>query len=214
MVEAAVTHSMIELFNAISNADGTYHTVDRTGGNITENGATTTLAIGVYKCSESACASDSVMLSTHDLFGSIKCINDDGASLCVLDCESSRIAMQIYGTGTTGKLLMQSIRFHNGKSEGGGGGMLIGHHAKVEINLCAFVSCKSLNEHYGGGAILVDYSSTVLNIYATTFTGNSAAGSGDDIYNNGGTVTIHDTCPSSPYSANTPTQGKKDDGIH
>ncbi|GMH47888.1 hypothetical protein TrRE_jg567 [Triparma retinervis] len=33
-----------------------------------------------------------------------------------------------------------------------------------------------------------------------------ASGNGDDIYNDGGTITIHNTCPS-PYSSNTPNQG-------
>ncbi|GMH74247.1 hypothetical protein TrRE_jg670 [Triparma retinervis] len=33
-----------------------------------------------------------------------------------------------------------------------------------------------------------------------------ASGDGDDIYRNGGTITIHNTCPS-PYSSNTPIQG-------
>ena len=58
------------------------------------------------------------------------------------------------------------------------------------------------------------YTYGTVNIYATTFTGNSAAsGNGDDIYRESGTVTIHDTCPT-PYSANTPTQGKYENSIH
>ena len=53
--------------------------------------------------------------------------------------------------------------------------------------------------------------STLVNIYATSFAGNSAkSGKGGDIYNddyNLGTF-IHGTCPP-PYSAITPKKGKE-----
>ena len=184
-----------------------YNRINKYSSDKMENGDTTTLSVGSYKCSDGTCGS--AMLIAEDLYGAIQCLNDDAS--CVLDGESSKRLMEVRGTGA-GKLTIRAIRFYKGKS-GNGGGVGVNSGAKIDITLCVFDSCEATNTgaHYqGGGGIYVDSPSTAVNIYATAFTGNSASsGNGDDIYRNGGgTVTIHDTCPS-PYSANTPTQGKK-----
>jgi predicted outer membrane repeat protein len=80
----------------------------------------------------------------------------------------------------------------------------------VTIELCIFTNNRATKSEGGGGAIYVSGfgSGTAVNVYGTSFNGNTAdSGNGDDIYNNGGTITIHNTCPS-PYSSNTPIQGK------
>ena len=181
------------------------------GTDIMANGDTTTLSVGEYKCSEGTCASSYSMLVTDDLYGTVQCLNDDAS--CVLDGESSIGGMWVWGTGS-GKLTIRAIRFYKGKAIFGGGAYVYG---TVDFTLCVFDSCEatSIFSDYGGGGIYVSSSGGTVNIYATTFTGNSAAsGNGDDIYNYkyGGTVTIHNTCPS-PYSANTPTQGKYKNSI-
>ena len=143
------------------------------------------------------------MLYPVDLYGTIQCLNDDAS--CVLNGESSRGVMRVSRTGS-GKLTIRAIRFYKGKGNGGGGAYV--YAAKVDITLCVLDSCEATQSNLGGGGIYFSGSGGTVNIYATTFTGNSAAsGNGDDIYRSGGTVTIHGTCPS-PYSANTPTQGK------
>ena len=152
------------------------------------------------------------MLYTHDLYGAIQCLSDDAS--CVLDGESSRRVMYVYGTGS-GKLTIRAIRFYKGKYSRGGG-VYINNDAKVDITLCVFDSCEATytSSNYGGGGIYVSSSGDTVNIYATTFTANSVSnGNRDDIRNpSDGTVTIHGTCPS-PYSANTPTQGKYENSI-
>ena len=50
------------------------------------------------------------------------------------------------------------------------------------------------------------YDSTV-DVFGTLFSGNTASSSGDDIYiSNGGTVTIHSTCPAG-YEGSSAAQG-------
>ena len=179
--------------------------VSYTSNDIMANGDTTTLSVGEYKCSDGTCAGDYDMLSTYNLYGTIQCFNDDVS--CVLDGQSSRRGMYVVGTGS-GKLTIRAIRFYQMKIvDYAGAGMFIGNGAKVDVILCVFDTCEITSRDYGGGGIYVK--SGTVDIYATAFTGNSAtSGNGDDIYNtDDGTVTIHDTCPS-PYSANTPTQGK------
>ena len=48
--------------------------------------------------------------------------------------------------------------------------------------------------------------SSTVDVFGTLFSGNSGYGSGDDIYNNGGTVTIHSTCPAG-YEGSSSAQG-------
>ena len=195
--------TMTELFNRVC----------KTGSNKMANGDTATLSVGQYKCSDGTCEPnpDDGMIRTIFLSGTIQCLNDDAS--CVLDGELNRRVMRVAGT-SNGKLTIRAIRFYKGKHSAGGGVELI-QSSKVDIVLCVFDSCEAYSDasHDGKGAAInlgSDGNGGNINIYATTFVGNSApSGGGNDIYAESGTVTIHDTCPS-PYSANTPTKGKKE----
>jgi hypothetical protein len=194
------------LFNTVSNYDGTY--ADNTGNSIMANGDTAIVAVGSYKCSDGTCASSSSMLWTDDLSGVIRCQQDDAS--CILDGQNSFRGMVVYGTGA-GTLIFRALSFQDGRA-GWGGGVNISVDAIVTIELCVFSNCRSTANYNGGGAIIVQESGTTVNLYGISFSGNTAAlvGSGDDIHNklsDSGTITIHATCPS-PYSSNTPIQGK------
>jgi hypothetical protein len=138
---------------------------------------------------------------------------EDNAT-CLLDGESTRRVMLVDHTGS-GSLILFAITFKEGKSEDGGGGIFINPGSLVDIHMCVFSNCRAIRASgriIGGGAIRVANSLTsFVNIYGTSFNGNDASGSGDDIHNFG-TITIHNTCPP-PYSSNTPTQGKLRESI-
>ena len=191
------------LFHTVSNADNEY--TSNTGNSIMLNGDTAILAVGSYKCSEGTCADSSVMLYMVDLNGEIKCVEDDAS--CALDGENERGVMWVEGTGS-GTLILKALTFDKGSAEYGGG-VYIRDGAIVTIELCVFSNCRATDSSgYGGGAIYVESSATTVNTYGTSFNDNTAdSGDGDDIYNNGGTITTHNTCPY-PYSFNTPIQGK------
>jgi hypothetical protein len=146
------------------------------------------------------------MLYTVDLSGEIKCVEDNAS--CVLDGENARRGMHVYGTGS-GTLILRALTFDKGYAHSGysGGGVWIGNGATVDLELSVFSNNRATSSTHGGGAICVDNSGT--NVYSTSFNGNTAdSGKGDDIYRYGSsTITIHNTCPS-PYSSNTPIQGK------
>ena len=188
-------------FNAVSSLGS------NTGNNIISNGDTVELATGIYECNESGsnCASSYVMLDLDDLSGSIECTSDSAD--CVIDGQSSRGVIKVHGTGSN-SLTIRALTFLNGRA-GRGGGAFIEDAAAVNVVLCFFSNCRATESNYGGGAIILSGTSTAVNLYATQFTGNTAAtGNGHDTYNHKdqATITIHDTCPS-PYSSNTPTQG-------
>jgi hypothetical protein len=117
--------------------------------------------------------------------------------------------MWVRGTGS-GKLIFRALTFDKGSAATYGGGVGITDGAIVEIHLCVFTNCRATDSGYSGGAIYAASTSTV-NIYGTSFNGNTSPGIGDDIssgkpdfpYN----IIVHDTCPS-PYFFNTPIQGK------
>ena len=170
------------------------------------NGDTVVLAIGSYKCSEGSCADSPSMLYTYALNGVILCHEDDAS--CILDAESTRQGMMVQDTDG-GTLLLRAISFRDGEASGGAGISIL-QGAIVDIELCVFSNCRSTTGFFGGGSIHVLHSGTTVNIYGTGFYGNTAvSGIGADIYNGGGDnlIIIHNTCPS-PYSTNTPTQGK------
>ena len=188
------------LFNTVSNYFATY-----TGNSIMANGDTTILAAGPYKCSDGTCAHSSSMLWTFGLNGEVKCVEDNAS--CVLDGENERRGMIVEGTGS-GTLILRALTFDKGYYTYGGGVWVTG--GTVDLELCVFSNNTATKNAAdgGGGAIYVTFSGTTVNAYGTTFNGNTAdSGNGDAIFNNGGTVTIHNTCPS-PYSSNTPVQGK------
>jgi hypothetical protein len=105
--------------------------------------------------------------------------------------------------------LLRAISFKDGENQFGGAGISVLQGAIVDIELCVFSNCRSTGAFGAGGAIYVLQIGSTVNIYGTGFHGNTAvSGDGADIYNGGGdNIIIHNTCPS-PYSSNTPTQGK------
>ena len=143
------------------------------------------------------------MLYTVNLNGEVKCVEDNAS--CVLDGEDARRGMRVKGSGT---LILRALTFDKGKATIGGG-VGIGDGALVDLKLCIFSNNRATHSTYGGGAIYVTGTGSTVNVYGTSFNGNTAdSGDGDDIYRDSGTITIHNTCPS-PYFSNTPFQGKK-----
>ncbi|GMI36702.1 hypothetical protein TrCOL_g6259 [Triparma columacea] len=196
--------NMNGLFNRVSNYDSDTFT-GNTGNSIMLNGDTTILAVGPYKCSQGTCASSYSMLFTKDLNGEVKCVEDNAS--CVLDGENERRGINVQGTGS-GTLILRALTFDKGYRDGNsGGGVYIRDGAIVDLELLVFSNNRATSSTYGGGAIFVSSSGGTVNAYGTSFSENTAdSGNGDDIYNNGGTITIHNTCPS-PYSSITPIQG-------
>jgi hypothetical protein len=201
------------LFNTVSNFVYAGTGVN-TGTSIMAFGGTVILAVGPYKCSEGTCSASINpwfnMLWTHDLNGEVKCVGDNAS--CVLDGENERRAMSVGGTGS-GKLILRALTFDKGYAGYYGGGVWIHSDASVDLELCIFSNNRATSSIGGGGAIYLGDSGTTVNIYGSSFNGNTAdEGNGHDIFNNlsvsdSGTIIIHNTCPS-PYSSNTPIQGK------
>jgi hypothetical protein len=201
-VSGVSVDNMNTLYNTISNGGLS------AGNSIMAYGDTAILAFGSYKCSQGTCADMYSMLETIDLYGEVKCVEDKAS--CVLDGENERRGMTVWGTGS-GTLILRALTFDKGYANIGGG-VVIWSSALVTIELCIFSNNRATISWGGGGAIYVDGGTT--HIYGTSFIGNTADnGNGDDIYNAAGTITIpmsiafHNTCPS-PYSSNTPIQGK------
>jgi hypothetical protein len=174
------------------------------------------------------------MLYTYGLNGEVKCVEDNTS--CVLDGENARRGMWVEGTGS-GRLILRALTFDKGYASRGGG-VYIDYGAIVDLELCIFSNNRATSSTFGGGAIFAEGSGTSVNVYGTSFNGNTAlyGGNGHDIYRNDDgsdddgsdddgsdddgsdddgsdddgspTITIHNTCPS-PYSSNTPIQGKK-----
>jgi predicted outer membrane repeat protein len=185
------------LFNTVSNGDSAANSK-------MANGDTTILAVGSYKCSEGTCSASFNMLYTRYLNGEVKCVEDNAS--CVLDGENARRGMWVQGTGS-GTLTLRALTFDKGYADIGGG-VLIFYGAIMDLELCTFSNNRATDSYTGGGALYVEGSGTTVNVYGTSFNGNTAdSGNGDDVYRLGGTITFHNTCPS-PYSSNTPIQGK------
>jgi hypothetical protein len=143
------------------------------------------------------------MLAIGEKFGEVKC--EENTASCILNGENSRRGMRVAGTGTS-TLLLRALSFQDCEAfDGGGVDISVG--AIVDIELCVFSNCRATSESGGGGALHVTHLVTTVNIYGTNFNGNQAF-RGDDIRTaNGATIIIHNTCPS-PYTSNTPIQGK------
>ena len=73
--------------------------------------------------------------------------------------------------------------------------------ALVSLQGCRILSNQA---NYGGG-IYAGSSGTTVNLYSTSFDGNTATGNGDDIYGNSASLTVHSTCP--PDWSGTPAAG-------
>jgi hypothetical protein len=195
---------MTGLFNKVSNG---VCTGCNTGTSIMANGGTTILAVKTYKCPDGTCATSGTMLITNDLNGEVKCVEDNAS--CVLDGENARRGLGTYGTGS-GTLILRALTFDKGYTNMGGA-VWIEDGAIMDLELCVFSNNRATDSTYGGGAIFLQGSGTSINIYATSFNGNTAdSGTGADIYSysfGSPTIFIHSTCPA-PYSFSTPTQGK------
>jgi predicted outer membrane repeat protein len=220
-LEEVVVDDMDGVFNYLSNHPvGEWEGVDNQGNSIIDNGGTVVLAAGVYKCSSGTCAGPTSgaynnMIHTNSLNGEVKCTLDD-ANSCIMDGEESRRILEVVGTGVDGKLIITAVTFKNGKAQTGGGILITTtetypFNAQVDLKLCVFSFCNSQSAHHGGGAIYLASSAYIeVNIYGTSFMGNTAAGDGDDILSYGsGSTTNYNTCPS-PYSYKIPIQGKVD----
>lgn len=106
--------------------------------------------------------------------------------------------MIIDGTGS-GTLTVSGIAFFDGNAGSANGGGLGISGARVILEFCSFQSCSAAS----GGVIYVNIGSTQPNIYATSFSENTAF-YGNDIYTFV-TVTVHNSCPQSWDG--TPTTG-------
>jgi len=110
----------------------------------------------------------------------------------------------VWETGS-GTLTIRALTFLNGQTYRGGGAFIC-NDTIVDFIPCLIQNCRATSSR--GETIHVDNSATTINLYGTRFIGNTAeSGNGNDIYRYEGTITILNTCPS-PYSSNTPTQGK------
>jgi len=198
---------MTEVLGTISGVSGERHM---------KSSQSTSLALATYSCDDYTCENDREMVGPKNLDGAIKCAYDSAG--CVMDGENSRRIMTIYGT-KRGTLIIRAITFKNGNAaQGVGGGINIAANpylewqSVVELVLCLFTACKAqkVDLFSGGGAIGFHGANTRVSLFATRFTGNTAAsGDGNDIYRSDdkSTMIIDNTCPP-PYNDNTLTQGE------
>ncbi|GMH61433.1 hypothetical protein TrRE_jg7742, partial [Triparma retinervis] len=143
-----------------------------------------------------------------------------GLSVAEIRCSDDRASCVLAGTGIAGTgidgfriiwisghgyqpIKFRAITFTKGDAQQGGAMFLSG--AAVTLELCVFDRCRGSD----GGAIYV-YSGggESLEMYGTTFMGNSGSDSGltNDISDPSGVAESHATCPS-PYEGYTPRQG-------
>jgi predicted outer membrane repeat protein len=188
----------------VDDMNALFNTLSHTGNSKMSSGDSVILAVGSYKCSEGTCSNIYNMLTTHNLNGEVKCVEDIAS--CLLDLENERSGMMLYGTGS-GTLILRALTFDKGYTDGSGGGVIIGYEAIVDLELLVFSNNRASG--YGGGALYVQGMGNTANVYGTSFYGNTAdLGDGDDIFiGYGSTINIHNTCPS-PYSSKIPIQGK------
>ena len=190
----------------VTDMSGLYNAISYQGSNVIPNSHKALLAVKTFRCNESGsdCASSSKMFDLRNFYGSIACANDNAD--CVLDGESTRQVMYVYGTDAQ-TLTFRALTFKSGRAFVGGAIYCQGSSTIIDIVFCAFIDCRATSSSNGGGAVYL-YSYPTINVYGSRFSGNTAhSGNGGDIYKYYGTITIHDTCPS-PYTANIPSQGK------
>ncbi|GMH88341.1 hypothetical protein TrST_g13961 [Triparma strigata] len=159
------------------------------------------LASETFACSSSSCSSayaSSLLLSTSNLWGTVKCVVDDGS--CVIDGSDSRRIMAVDSCteSSCGTLVVRGITFTKGTTNYGNGGA-INIRGRINIEMCIFSGNEAISS-YSGAGIYIYGSSSVVNIYGTTFSGN-IGGSGADIYRSSGTVTVSDSCPTGAGSS-------------
>jgi len=193
-----------------------YNKISKDGTALMANGDTVIVASGNYEAGSADSATR--MFRPYELYGSIRCEADDLS--CVLNGSGTRQVVYIFGT--SGSLLesarkkewleIRSIVISNGYTEYNGGGLWIAFYAQVTLVMC------SIQQNVGtgkGGGIFVHSSDNVVDLYGVTFSGNTSP-DGPDINrdppqystnSDGGTVTIHTTCPAGSSSDITATQG-------
>ena len=115
-----------------------YNKVSKEGNSLMTNGDAAVLSEATYTCGSSSCHDSTKMIWTYNLFGTIECTVDSAG--CILDGESTRQVMQVYGTGGTG-LTLRALRFQNGQAGSGGGVLVWG--GEVDVIVCVFTSCKA-----------------------------------------------------------------------
>ena len=175
------------LFNAISNVD---YGGD-VGNNIISNGDFVNLLVGTY--SGSPYSISYAIYWSENIYYTMNCVEDDHS--CILDGLGGTRRI-LWVDGTSGQdLTITGIKFYNVRASYGGG-IAAYSGAKVVIQLCLFDNLEATRSDRGGGGIIVEASSTSVNIYTTLFSNNNAvSGNGDDIYIKSGSVTVHATCP-------------------
>ena len=196
-VAAGIGRELDEV-RTVSDQDGLFHAISNgvcssctTGNNIISNGDFVNLLVGTY--SGSLFASSNSIYISDDIYYTMNCVEDDHS--CILDgLGGTRRILAVVGTSNQ-DLTITGIKFYNTRADRGGG-IFAWSGAKVVIQLCLFDNLEATSSSYGGGGILVETSSTSVNIYTTLFSNNNAvSGNGDDIYIWSGSVTVHATCP-------------------
>ena len=165
------------------------------------------LASGTYQCNAaSTCFNDFNLLSlSSGKFITISCLADDLS--CVLSGEGKRRHVNIYSTSGTYQdgWTFRALTFDAGTSPKNAGGSLylaLGS-SRVTVNYCVFINnyAGSPNDWNGGGAIYV-YSG-LLYLNGVSFSSNSCASKGADVYLAGTTTaTVTATASSSPACSN------------
>ena len=187
------------LWNLISNRASFGYTA---GNNIVENGDSVVVGQGSFSGPPYAYSPVpySRVYYTTGIYFSLVCSGEIHG--CVLDGLNLHHIMHIRDTGS-GTTRLSGIHFKDGRAEGSYGGALTIESALVSLKSCKFSS----NQAYMGGAIFARASGTMVNLYTTSFVGNSATNSGEDIYSydGGASVTVHSTCP--PDWSGTPAAG-------
>ena len=179
--------------HAVSDQNGLNNKVDVFGDSKMNNGDETVISEGVYSCGDfHKCHDGNSMFNIFDLNGKIRCEKDNLG--CVVDGESRRKIMGVLGTAGGGTLILRSIHFYRGHYGWGGGGLgIYGAEVTVTLEITLFSECRATSNN-GGGAIQAELGT--LNLFAVSFSGNSAANNnGGDIYVGSASVTIHNTCP-------------------
>ncbi|GMH78512.1 hypothetical protein TrST_g6502 [Triparma strigata] len=189
------------LFNFISNVVCDSCT---TGNNIVDNGDS--LVVGVGTFTGEPHATEGYMYGIDGIFFSLVC--SGAIHTCVLDGSRSIGIMAIIGTGG-GIMRITGIYFLNGYFTNSGGAL------RIQSGLVSLEACKLSGNQASSsaGCIYAEESGTMLNFYATSFIGNSASGSGNDIFiESGASVTVHSTCP--PDWSGTPAAGSELDAVN
>ncbi|GMH93188.1 hypothetical protein TrST_g7300 [Triparma strigata] len=181
------------LFNFISNYAESGYT---TGNNIIDNGDSVGVWVGTF--SGAPYAASDVVYWTNGIYFSLIC--SGALHSCVFDGSNSRRIMTIGGTGG-GTMTLAGVHFKDGNNISFGGALYILSSALVSLQGCRILSNQA---NYGGG-IYAGSSGTTVNLYSTSFDGNTATGNGDDIYGNSASLTVHSTCP--PDWSGTPAAG-------